>query len=46
VINLFDTFFFGNLSSEIRAAEGNSGNGPSLTPSAPRTIMASLNFGF
>jgi iron complex outermembrane receptor protein len=43
VINLFDTFYFGNLNTQIRAGDG---NGPGFTRAAPRTIMASVNFGF
>lgn len=40
VSNVFDTFYFGNISTQINA----SGN-PSFAVGSPRTFMATLNFG-
>ncbi|HEX8309207.1 MAG TPA: TonB-dependent receptor [Allosphingosinicella sp.] len=41
VINLFDRFYFGNISTQINAA----GN-PNFAVGAPRTIMGSVHVGF
>jgi iron complex outermembrane receptor protein len=41
VSNLFDTEYFGNISTQIRAADT-----PNFTLSSPRTLIASLNVGF
>jgi iron complex outermembrane receptor protein len=40
VNNVFDTFYFGNISTQINAA----GN-PNFSVGSPRTFMATLNFG-
>jgi iron complex outermembrane receptor protein len=40
VNNVFDTFYFGNISTQINAA----GN-PNFAVGSPRTFMATLNFG-
>lgn len=41
VTNLFNENYFGNIGTQIRAADG-----PNFTPAAPRTIIASVNVGF
>ncbi|GAA4007232.1 TonB-dependent receptor [Sphingomonas humi] len=41
VTNLFNEYYFGNISTQIRAADN-----PNFTPAAPRTFIASLNLGF
>jgi iron complex outermembrane receptor protein len=41
VSNLFDEEYFGNISTQIRAADN-----PNFTLSSPRTVIASLNVGF
>ncbi len=41
VVNLFDKFYFGNISTQINAA----GN-PNFTVGAPRTVLGSIQFGF
>ena len=41
VTNLFNERYFGNIGTQIRATDG-----PNFTPAAPRTIIASVNFGF
>jgi iron complex outermembrane receptor protein len=41
VTNLFNEDYFGNISTQIRASDN-----PNFTPAAPRTIIASVNFGF
>jgi iron complex outermembrane receptor protein len=41
VINLFDKFYFGNISTQINAA----GN-PNFSVGAPRTVMGTLHVGF
>jgi iron complex outermembrane receptor protein len=41
VVNLFDTYYFGNIGTQIRAADN-----PNFTPASPRTIIGSLNIGF
>jgi iron complex outermembrane receptor protein len=41
VSNLFDEEYFGNISTQIRAADN-----PNFTLSSPRTVIASLNLGF
>ncbi|HVM23741.1 MAG TPA: TonB-dependent receptor [Sphingomicrobium sp.] len=41
VQNLFDTFYFGNISTQIRASDN-----PSFAVGAPRTVSATLNVGF
>lgn len=39
--NVFDEFYFGNLSTQIRAADG-----PNFAVGSPRTFSATLNVGF
>ena len=39
--NVFDTFYFGNLSTQIRAADN-----PSFAVGSPRTVSATLDFSF
>nr|WP_314445510.1 TonB-dependent receptor [uncultured Sphingomonas sp.] len=41
VTNLFNERYFGNISTQIRAADN-----PNFTPAAPRTVIASVNVGF
>ncbi len=58
VYNLFDEFYFGNISTQVNAANigvtfpngtvvtPNNGANPNFAIGSPRTIMATLNFGF
>ena len=48
VINLFDKFYFGNISTQINAGTigGISGANPNFTVGAPRTVMATINVAF
>jgi iron complex outermembrane receptor protein len=41
VINLFDKFYFGNISTQI-----NAGGNPNFSVGAPRTIMGTIHVGF
>jgi iron complex outermembrane recepter protein len=41
VVNLLDEFYFGNISTQIRANDN-----PNFSVGAPRTILASINVGF
>ena len=41
VLNLFDKFYFGNISTQIDA-----GGNPGFSVGGPRTFIASVNFGF
>jgi iron complex outermembrane receptor protein len=48
VINLFDKFYFGNISTQISAGTigGIAGANPNFSVGAPRTILGTLNVGF
>jgi len=48
VINLFDKFYFGNISTQINAGTigGIGGANPNFAVGAPRTILATFNVGF
>jgi iron complex outermembrane receptor protein len=48
VINLFDKFYFGNISTQINAGTigGVGGANPNFTVGAPRTVLGTLNVAF